>query len=137
MWDGGKGGNGVREAVMSAADAFRRVMLRPLEPFRRWLLSRQVQVVATWTAMTTWVDHDRKPTGLTSTHVVSFMTDGNGRRWSTVETTSRFGADDHEGILAARTMWRVHGDLPQNARRTDNRPRGQLVVLPGRRGDAA
>lgn len=120
-------------------DLLRRVAGFLLHLFTYAIRARQVRVVATWEART--VDNKEGKCAwkhVTSFHIVSLLIDRNGRRFSQTDTTSETKSEEHIGVRLVRTNWREHGDIPDDARRVDNRPRGKLVAFPGGRGgDAA
>lgn len=91
---------------------------------------REERVVATDDYSSKLSDNG-KPTEVLHTHILLFLIDGNGTRYTRTESTDKKYAAVHRALLTARVNWVHHGEIPSSARRTDNNPRGKLVVLPG------
>lgn len=109
-----------------------------MNPWRRLLAyiewrrrDRQETVIGTSTYRTVIVHDDGSETGRKHDHVVVFLVDGNGVRYSRVETTDARHANAHGGLLGAKSDWKYHGELPSNVQRVNGPKKGNLVVFPG------
>ena len=103
--------------------------MNPFARFKAWLEWRRRDklgsAVATAKFTTRYVDGD-VDTGRTEVHVVTFFRDGNGLRYSRVDTSCEWASERHGPLVEARTLWRVHGHLPTFAvmalRASDRKP---------------
>lgn len=109
-------------------------MRSPIRKLREWLewrrRDRQRIFVGSWEAETEWMRGGEK-TGVVDRHIVSFYVDGNGVRWSEVETTNEDAADTHKGVLSVRHNWRRHGIRPGSPDRAAPSRPGPLRVIRG------
>lgn len=91
---------------------------------------RQETLVGTATYQTNYTD-----SGEIAEHHVRFLIDGNDVRYSDMSSAGSSVAVTsgklHKAATRDRFNWQNHGDLPEYARRADNRPRGKLIVLDG------
>lgn len=95
-------------------------------------LARCETLVATTEYTTTIVDAERNPTGTEHVHIVTFLMDGNGRRYSRVSSgAGQFAEKHHNNMRRARARWEHHGDLPRGAERVGPVKQGKLIALDG------
>jgi hypothetical protein len=107
-------------------------LFNPLRDYLAWRRNdRDERVVATAEYVTNILRRDGTKTGQSHAHIVSYWEDGNGCRWTPLDSTSRDYAAEHEGVVASRVSWRVHGKIPAHARRVDDLPCGEMVSSPG------
>jgi hypothetical protein len=91
---------------------------------------REEIVVATGVCTTEWT-RDSKAIGLESKHVLVFLIDGNGVRYTRTETVNKSAADTHNGLVQAKANWKYHGELPPWAVRAEGRGGANLIAFPG------
>jgi hypothetical protein len=104
---------------------------RRLSDYIKWRRrDREETLVGTVTYTTNWTD-----TGETSEHHAKFLIDGNGVRYTRIDTgpgaLEERAAKKHSAFRRDKFNWENHGDLPPYARRPDNRPRGKLIAIDG------
>lgn len=80
-----------------------------------WRRKDREEIAVATASFETWYRAHGVDTGEVSRHVVIFYRDGNGVRYSRVDTSDDYGAGRNSGLLEARTLWRVHGYLPDHA----------------------
>lgn len=110
-------------------------MIWPFNRIAAWLewrrRSREETIIATMVCVTNYVDANGKRTGESAKHIVEFCADGNGRRYSRVQSNDQFAAERHDGILQLRSNWRVHGALHERAQRVQRCGSAQIVLIRG------
>lgn len=110
-------------------------LIQDIRAFFEWRnKDRDECIIATAEYITTIVDNNLKPTGEEHTHILSFWIDGNCKRWSLVSSTDNILIKRHKDVLIDKLNWRIHGDLPEHARRIDGAPRGKLLSINGGKG---
>ena len=83
----------------------------------------------------TWSDMDNRKTHM----ICSYYIDGNGIRYSRVEREDGFvgeqAENQHYNMKKSRHNWKAFGELPENVRRVDNKPKGKLYSIIGGKTD--
>lgn len=76
-------------------------------------------VVATAHYQTVW-QTDGKEVGTKTLHVM-ILTVRGGSRFARVETSNTWAANEHSVLVADRSNWIHHGDLPSHGRRVESK----------------
>lgn len=81
--------------------------------------------------ITTFVDDDGNPTGEDADHIVCFFVDGNGWRYTRLDTGHKSSAEKHGAVRNDRHRWHYFAELPGHAERPNKSPKGTLVLIDG------
>jgi len=95
------------------------VLSWPLRRLQRRRRAQEIQTVASAHYRTNFVDDTGKDTGLTGYHQVFFHVDGNGLRFTTVDSTHPYSVNVHPYVRFWRKRWSMFGQLPEDAEHYD------------------
>lgn len=68
-------------------------------------------------------------------HLLKFHQNDTGKRYTTIVSADLEKALQHPHLLVSAEIWRVIGELPEEASMVEVEESAQLIVFPGGRGD--